>query len=87
MFTPFSKGAVYTGVDPTGKRAFLRVLVTEMTREQLAAWYLIDPATASRYVTPAALKDVTVTLPTLDNNPEQPMPLLERPKANGSKRK
>jgi len=74
MFTPFARGAMYAGVDPTGKQAFIRLLVTEMTREQLAAWYLIDPATASRYIYPDAVKDTPVIVPTIDNNPGAPAP-------------
>ena len=74
MFTPFARGAVYAGIDPTGKRAFIRMLVTEMTREQLAAWFLIDPATASRYIYPAEVKETPVTVPVLDNNPGAPAP-------------
>jgi len=45
-----------------------------MTREQLAAWFLIDPATASRYIYPAEIKETPVTVPVLDNNPGAPAP-------------
>ncbi len=87
MFTPAAHGAVYVGIDPTGKRAFIRLLVTEMTREQLAAWYAIDAATASRYVNPKALKDTPVTALTIDNNPGQALPLPAMKKQQHGKRK
>ena len=76
MFTRHAKGVVYTGVDPTGRSGMIRVLVEEMTREQLAAWYLIDAATVSGYVNSAALKDIVLDLPTIDNEPEKPLPKL-----------
>lgn len=83
MFTRLAKGVVYTGIDPTGKRAFLRCLVEEMTREQLAAWFAIDPATASRYVIPASLVDAIIDAPIIDNEPDKPVPKLD----NNAKRK
>jgi hypothetical protein len=76
MFTRQAKGVVYTGVDPTGRSGMIRVLVEEMTREQLAAWCLIDAATASQYVNLDALKDTVVDLPSIDNEPEKPLPKL-----------
>lgn len=76
MFTRQARGVVYTGIDPTGRSGMIRVLVEEMTREQLAAWLAIDAATASRYVNPAALKDTAVDLPTIDNEPAKPLPKL-----------
>jgi len=85
MFTRLAQGAVYMGIDPTGKRGFIRVLVADMTREQLAAWVKIDAATASRYVNPAALKDEPVPVPIIDNNPGQPVPTIT--KADERKRK
>lgn len=76
MFTRHAKGVVYTGVDPTGRSGMIRVLVEEMTLEQLAAWYLIDAATVSGYVILDALKDTVVDLPSIDNEPEKPLPKL-----------
>lgn len=76
MFTRQAKGVVYTGVDPTGRSGMIRVLIEEMTREQLAAWCLIDAATASQYVNPDALKGTVVDLPSIDNEPEKPLPKL-----------
>lgn len=76
MFTRHAVGAVYVGIDPTGKRGFGRWLVTEMTREQLAAWCAIDSATASRYVIAAALVDAMIEAPIIDNEPEAELPKL-----------
>jgi hypothetical protein len=74
MFTPFSKGAVYTGQDPTG-RGFIRVPVERMTPEQLAAWFAIDPATARRYFDPT--KVGRYAPPKIDNAPGAPLPKLK----------
>lgn len=76
LFTRQAKGVVYTGIDPTGRSGMIRMLVEEMTLEQLAAWYLIDAATVSGYVNPAALKDTVIDLPTIDNEPAKPLPKL-----------
>ena len=73
MFTRFAKGAVYTGQDPTGA-GFIRLPVEQMTREQLGAWFAIDPATARRYFDPT--KVGRYTAPKVDNAPGAPLPKL-----------
>lgn len=73
MFTRLAKGAVYVGQDPTGG-GFIRLPVVDMTPEQLAAWLLIDRASALRYVDPTALP--VYRAPKIDNAPGAPLPKL-----------
>ncbi len=75
MFLPSAIGAVYVGADPTSGR-FVRLAVTEMTPEQVAAWLLIAPATARLYVDPKRV--APATLRPFDNQPGAPVPQLPR---------
>ena len=66
---------MYIGQDPTGG-GFLRIAVESMTPAQLAAWVLIDPATARRYVDPTKLP--AYKIPKFDNAPGAPLPKLKK---------
>lgn len=74
MFTKAAKGVVYIGQDPTGG-GFVRLPVEGMTREQAAAWLLLDPATARRYIDPTRVGRYTP--PKFDNAPGAPLPKLK----------
>ena len=75
MLTRYAKGALYVGQDPTGG-GFIRLPVSDMTPEQLAAWFAIDPATARRYVDPTKLPKYRA--PKFDNAPGAPLPKLKK---------
>lgn len=75
MLTRYAKGAVYVGNDPTGG-GVIRLPVSDMSPEQLAAWLLIDPATARRYVDPTKVQRYRA--PKFDNAPGAPLPKLKK---------
>lgn len=86
MTPKFTKGAInamYVGIDPTGRRGFMRCPVTALSAEELRAWLAIDPATAAKYVHPESLRGVPVVYQDIDNEAGKPIPTL----SNGGKRK
>lgn len=66
---------MYVGQDPTGK-GFIKIAVEKFTKEQVAAWLLIAPATALKYVYPELVGKYTP--PQYDTQPGAPMPKLKR---------
>lgn len=66
---------MYVGQDPTGK-GFIKVAIETFTKEQVAAWLLIDPATALKYVHPEQVGKYTP--PQYDTQPGAPMPKLRK---------
>ena len=83
QFRKSASEAVYIGIDPTGRRGFLRCPVTEMTAEEVRAWYEIDPVTAGKYVWPESIAKIPVNYIKVDNNPGQPPPKLKHATNNG----
>jgi hypothetical protein len=75
MFKPTAKGVMYIGQDPTGK-GFIKIAIESMSEEQVAAWLLIDPATASKFFYPHLVRPYTP--PAYDNNPGTPLPKLKK---------
>lgn len=75
MFKASANGVMYVGQDPTDK-GFVKMLIVSMSEEQVAAWLLIDPATATRYVYPDRVG--VYKKPTYDNQPGTPLPKLKK---------
>ena len=75
MFKTSANGVMYVGQDPTGK-GFVKMLIVSMSEEQVAAWLLIDPATATRYVYPDRVG--VYKKPAYDNQPGTPLPKLKK---------
>lgn len=69
--------AIYTGIDPTGRRGFMRCPVTALSPEELRAWMAIDPLTVSKYVHTESLAMVAFKFPQQDNEPGKPVPTLK----------
>ena len=55
--------AIYTGIDPTGRRGFMRCPVMALSPEELRAWMAIDPVTVSKYVHTESLVMVAFKFP------------------------
>ena len=75
--------AIYAGIDPTGRRGFIRCPVTALSPEELRAWLAIDPAAVNKFVHVESLAAIALVYKELDNEPGKPTPKLN----NAGKRK
>lgn len=83
QFKKSALSALYSGIDPTGRRGFLRCPVTSLTPEQMRAWHEIDPYTVQKYVWPDSLAGIPVAYVNIDNEPGKPPPKLKNATTNG----